>query len=139
MLFFKRFLYLVVFLFFTAHNSAVCVDLCMKESNFSAKSTYSKATTNYVIWSGGHDFHGVFVCSSTSGTNDTEANTTIYQYTGNEDLGKYCWCRLLSPLVTGWIFYANGATAAFSNTAACESGCKDLCFKNIEKMFNRAR
>ena len=70
---------------------------------------------------------GISQCSSTSGSSVGQKATALKISGGTDD--KYCWCKMVSPAVSSWVFsYANGS--ASSCAYSCASDCADLAAAN---------
>ena len=62
---------------------------------------------------------GVSSCNEIPGTVNSAAG---YISASSSDTGKYCWCEMVKPLVSEWVFayeYADDSTCASSCTAKC--------------------
>lgn len=66
--------------------------------------------------------NGIGVCASTSGTS-VGTTATALQVSANANDNFYCWCRMITPAVSKWIFIN-----AFSNDGQwCRGSCSDYC------------
>jgi len=78
--------------------------------NYTTLSVQSRSSQN---------ISGDAACNAISGTANT-ANTGLFTTTSDE--GSNCWCEMLSPAHSYWIF-----AQAFASDAACASGCASQC------------
>ncbi len=65
---------------------------------------------------------GIGICAATAGI---KANTTSDElsFSSTLDDNKYCWCRLLVPLVSSWVALGQGGRTYTECASACASGC----------------
>ena len=65
---------------------------------------------------------GIGICAATAGT---FANTTSDElsFSSTLDDNKYCWCRLLVPLVSSWVALGQGGRTYTECAMSCASGC----------------
>ena len=68
---------------------------------------------------------GISQCSSTSGSSVGQKATALKISGGTDD--KYCWCKMVSPAVSSWVFSTEGglglaSTCAFNCAGHCASG-----------------
>lgn len=69
---------------------------------------------------------GVGVCASTSATSAGTTATTL-RVSSNADDNFYCWCRMITPAVSRWVFI-NG----FSNDGSyCRGYCASYCANHL--------
>lgn len=97
---------------------------CVK-NNGSTLCTNSSRTSS-MDWSNtcsGIQVKGMAYCSSDSG-NATNRDTKEYLLRSPNDtsLNRWCWCRVISPGVTPWIFGSEYLT-----TEQCNTDCAGLC------------
>ena len=62
---------------------------------------------------------GVSSCNEIPGTVNSAAG---YISASSNDTGQYCWCEMVKPLISEWVFayeYADDSTCASSCTAKC--------------------
>ena len=95
---------------------AFAVTKCVKLSSSTTCSTYSgiSGQSNWSATCGGVSIQGVAFCGSQDGGSTgatTDAVTT-------SDNNKYCWCKMVSPAVSSWVFYGDRESA---------SNCARLC------------
>lgn len=66
---------------------------------------------------------GISQCSSTSGSSTGQKATSLEISGGTDD--KYCWCKMVSPAVSSWVFYYAYGSASF-----CAYDCAYSCTYN---------
>ena len=67
---------------------------------------------------------GIGICSTTRGT-DHHTETLLYT-SSTSDANNYCWCRMISPAVSRWVFAASYAT-----TGSCAQYCAYACAAHV--------
>lgn len=67
---------------------------------------------------------GVSQCSSTSGSSVGQKATALKISGGTDD--KYCWCKMVSPAVSSWVFFNNYVSASI-----CASACAAYCANSV--------
>ena len=102
---------------------AMAITKCVKLTSSTTCSTYSgiSGQSNWSATCGGVSIQGVAFCGSQDGGSTgatTDAVTT-------SDNNKYCWCKMVSPAVSSWVFSGNHYSA--SN---CTYNCADHCVPN---------
>ena len=107
-----------------AHAVTKCVALNSSTTCTSSPSLYTKrtgwaatCTTNGV----NTPISGIGICSSTSGTSTGQTATELDTSATSDD-NKHCWCKMTSPAVSRWVFYASRASAGY-----CAQGCALSC------------
>ena len=63
---------------------------------------------------------GVSQCSSTSGSSVGQKATALKISGGTDD--KYCWCKMVSPAVSSWVF-----TTLTDSAFPCAHNCASSC------------
>lgn len=66
---------------------------------------------------------GISQCSSTSGSSVGQKATALKISGGTDD--KYCWCKMVSPAVSSWVF-----SGGFSSASACAGNCAYYCARS---------
>lgn len=104
---------------------ASAVTKCVKLSS-STTCSYVNLGTYVVDWTSNCTSSGTSVaisgisqCSSTSGSSVGQKATALKISGGTDD--KYCWCKMVSPAVSSWVFGSGIGSA---------SGCASLCARN---------
>lgn len=78
------------------------------------------------------DIYGIAACSSSSGTfGSTSSRISTGRTASDTDPtstndNKYCWCRIIRPGVSDWMFLANYSTAS-----SCHYQCAIACGESI--------
>ena len=95
---------------------ASAVTKCVKLSS-STTCSYVNPGTYVVDWTSNCTSSGTSVaisgisqCSSTSGSSVGQKATALKISGGTDD--KYCWCKMVSPAVSSWVFYADLGSAS---------------------------
>ena len=68
---------------------------------------------------------GIGVCSSTKGAS-AYATATELEMSSAADNNKYCWCRMISPVVSHWI-----SATSFASNDECSQNCAYECGDRI--------
>ncbi len=106
--------------------SAYAVTKCVKLSSSTTCSYVNPG--NYVVdWTSNCKSSGTSVaisgisqCSSTSGSSTGQKATSLEISGGTDD--KYCWCKMVSPAVSTWVF-DNGLGSAANCAINCAYAC----------------
>ena len=98
---------------------AVAVTKCVKLNSSTTCSTSSGeyGQSNWSATCGGVSIQGVAFCGSQDG-GSTGATTDAVTTSSTSDNNKYCWCKMVSPAVSSWVFYGDRGSA---------SNCARLC------------
>ncbi len=67
---------------------------------------------------------GISQCSSTSGSSVGQKATALKISGGTDD--KYCWCKMVSPAVSSWVFFNN-----YGSASICASACAAYCANSV--------
>ena len=99
------------------------VTKCVKLTSSTTCTSYS-GTAGQSNWSatcGGIEIQGVGFCGSKNGGSMGTKSETVTTSTGSDD-NKYCWCKMVSPAVSSWVFnYSN------ASNGDCAYGCAVNC------------
>ncbi len=76
---------------------------------------------------------GIAVCSSISGTTQFETRDTLNQ--SYENGAVHCWCRMISPAISSWVYYMNLDDECDDG---CSYRCGDVGFWNMAGVYQRA-
>ena len=105
---------------------ASAVTKCVKLSS-STTCSYVNPGTYVVDWTSNCTSSGTSVaisgisqCSSTSGSSVGQKATALKISGGTDD--KYCWCKMVSPAVSTWVFNYGYGSASY-----CAHDCAKLC------------
>lgn len=102
---------------------AMAVTKCVKLNSSTTCSTYSGAykQSNWSATCGGVSIQGVAFCGSQNG-GSTGATTDAVTTSTTSDNNKYCWCKMVSPAVSRWVF-----DRAITSAGSCADNCAHLC------------
>ena len=105
---------------------ASAVTKCVKLSS-STTCSYVNPGTYVVDWTSNCTSSGTSVaisgisqCSSTSGSSVGQKATALKISGGTDD--KYCWCKMVSPAVSSWVFNRD-----YGSASSCANGCASNC------------
>ena len=123
---------------------ASAVTKCVKLSS-STTCSYVNPGTYVVDWTSNCTSSGTSVaisgisqCSSTSGSSVGQKATALKISGGTDD--KYCWCKMVSPAVSSWVFRyasvsasdcANFCANACANAAAYDASFRSALFSGL--------
>ena len=76
----------------------------------------------------GTQIRGIGVCSSSEGYRgyDREPEITLSGISLEDN--KNCWCRIISPAVSEWVFHSEFASSMF-----CTQGCARACLEDVQQ------
>ena len=102
---------------------AFAVTKCVKLNSSTTCSTYSSATgqSNWSATCDGVSVQGVAFCGSQDGVS-IGATTDAVTTSTTSDNNKYCWCKMVSPAVSRWVF-----SGAYTLAGRCAYACADDC------------
>ena len=113
-----------------AHAVTKCVALNSSNTTCSYKSPgdnitdwTSTCTTNGVST----PIKGIGICSSTNG-GAKGATATELEVSSATDKNLHCWCRMISPAASRWVFNYSETVAAY-----CARYCTDSCALNVRE------
>lgn len=64
---------------------------------------------------------GVGVCSNNAGTSSTRDNLSFD--TSSTTNNKYCWCKMISPAISKWVFSGASQTSEANCLKYCAASC----------------
>ena len=100
-------------------STSIILDPSVDGTNYTssaANATWSVTFPNYTI-------SGIASCNSLSGTYGSASPEYNNQITaGYQDGQSNCWCRMMGPVRSAWVFYRT-----FSSASECASECADYC------------
>ena len=110
---------------------AYAVTKCVKLTSSTTCTSHSAGAgqSNWSATCGGIKIQGVAFCGSQKGGSDgatTESVTT----SSNPDNNKYCWCKMVSPAVSSWVFYNYPSTSAGYCAFNCAYDCANAARYN---------
>ena len=82
----------------------------------------STGQSNWSATCGGIKIQGVAFCGSQKG-GSAGATTESVTTSSNPDNNKYCWCKMVSPAVSSWVFYNYSSTSAGYCAYNCAYDC----------------
>ena len=105
---------------------AYAVTKCVKLTSSTKCTSYSISygQANWSATCGGIAIQGVAFCGSQDGgsVGAISENVTI---SANSDDNKHCWCKMVSPAVSSWVFSYSPAAAG-----SCAYNCASTCASN---------
>ena len=69
---------------------------------------------------------GIGICSSTKGASQY-ATATELDTSDTADNNKHCWCKMISPAVSRWVFNPSSPSAGY-----CAQFCATLCANFVQ-------
>ena len=103
----------------TSDSTSIILDPSVDGTNYTssaANATWSVTFPDYTV-------SGIASCNSLSGTFGTASPEYNNQITaGYQDGQSNCWCRMMGPVRSAWVFYRT-----FSSASECASECADYC------------
>ena len=109
------------------------VTKCVKLSSSTTCSNYSGATgqSNWSVTCGGVSVQGVAFCGSQSGGSQGATSTTV-TISSTVDNNKYCWCKMVSPAVSSWVFASDLPGSSCYNVCPyqCAYAINDASFRS---------
>ena len=108
---------------------AYAVTKCVKLTPSTTCTSYSGATnqSNWSATCGGIEIQGVAFCGSKDG-GSASATTESVTTSATSDDNKYCWCKMVSPAVSSWVFYFSEVSAG-----ACAYYCANDCALHAQR------
>ena len=103
---------------------AYAVTKCVKLTS-STKCTSSSGAVGQSNWSatcGGIEIQGVAFCGSQDGGSEGKTSETVTTSPASE-YNKNCWCKMVSPAVSSWVFYESSGVSAGSCATTCAYSC----------------
>ena len=102
--------------------SAYAVTKCVKLTSSTTCTTFSGNGSNWSATCGGIEIQGVAFCGSRKG-GSMGATTESVTISSTSDNNKYCWCKMVSPAVSSWVFYNYSSTTAGYCAYNCAYDC----------------
>ena len=100
---------------------AYAVTKCVKLTPSTTCPTSSGNGSNWSATCGGIEIQGVAFCGSRKDGSIGATSETVTT-SPNSDNNKNCWCKMVSPAVSSWVFYGS-----FSSAGDCAVRCAGLC------------
>ena len=103
---------------------AYAVTKCVKLTPSTTCPTSSGNGSNWSATCGGIEIQGVAFCGSQDGgSTGTKSGTVTTSSTS--DNNKYCWCKMVSPAVSSWVFGRSTSSGGLC-TSSCSYSCANL-------------
>ncbi len=74
----------------------------------------------------GTSIEGIAFCGSQNGGSMGATTNYYVEISYTLDNNKYCWCRMISPAVSQWVF-----SRSYSTAASCATNCASTCAYNL--------
>ena len=100
---------------------AYAVTKCVKLTPSTTCTTFSGNGSNWSVTCGGIEIQGVAFCGSQKGGSKGETSETVTTSSTSDD-NKYCWCKMVSPAVSPWVFRYSDTSVGY-----CAVNCAGLC------------
>ena len=103
---------------------AYAVTKCVKLTSSTTCNSSSGADgqSNWSATCGGIAIQGVAFCGSQSGGSDGKTSETVTTSLTSDD-NKYCWCKMVSPAVSSWVFVYIARPSAGNCASRCAAYC----------------
>ncbi len=101
---------------------AYAVTKCVKLTSSTTCTTSTSNGSNWYATCGGIEIQGVAFCGSQNGGSEGVTTETVPTSSTSED-NRYCWCKMVSPAVSRWVFAYNGHGSA----GHCADECSLYC------------
>ena len=104
---------------------AAAVTKCVALNSSSTTCTSPSGPYGQSNWSatcGGIEIQGVAFCGSQNGGSIGTKSETVTTSSVSDD-NKYCWCKMVSPAVSSWVFYNYSSTSAGYCAYNCAYDC----------------
>ena len=101
--------------------SAYAVTKCVKLTSSTTCTSPSGNGSNWSVTCGGIEIQGVAFCGSQSGVSIGTKSENVTT-SSNSDDNKHCWCKMVSPAVSSWVFYVS-----ITSAGGCVDGCAYAC------------
>ncbi len=101
--------------------AAVTKCVALNSSTTCTSSYGARGQSNWSATCGGIEIQGVAFCGSQNGGSEGVTTETVTT-SSTSDNNKYCWCKMVSPAVSSWVFL-------YTRTSAgdCANGCAYNC------------
>ncbi len=102
---------------------AYAVTKCVKLTPSTTCKRYSGASdqSNWSVTCGGIEIQGVAFCGSQNGSYGAKSETVTTSST-SDDNNKNCWCKMVSPAVSSWVF-----SYSYPYAGTCATSCAGYC------------
>ena len=102
-----------------AYAVTKCVKLTSSTTCISSSGVVGRS--NWSATCGGIEIQGVAFCGSQKGGSYGAKSETVTTSSTSDD-NKYCWCKMVSPAVSSWVFNYTNASAGL-----CAAYCSGYC------------
>ena len=104
-----------------AYAVTKCVKLTPSTTCTSSSGAFGQS--NWSATCGGVSVSGVAFCGSQDGgASGTKSETVTTSSASDNNTNKYCWCKMVSPAVSSWVFYGGRMDAG-----NCARNCAYNC------------
>ena len=100
---------------------AYAVTKCVKLTPSTTCTTSSGNGSNWSATCGGIEIQGVAFCGSQDGGSTGTKSETVTT-SSNSDDNKNCWCKMVSPAVSSWVF-----SYSYPYAGTCATSCAGYC------------
>ena len=99
------------------------VTKCVKLTSSTTCTSYSGVIgrSNWSATCGGIEIQGVAFCGSRNGGSIGTKSETVTT-SSTSDNNKYCWCKMVSPAVSSWVF-----SFSYTDAGSCANNCATNC------------
>ena len=112
------------------------VTKCVKLTSSTTCTSYSGGynQSNWSATCGGIEIQGVALCGSQDGGSTGTKSENVTTSSTSDD-NKNCWCKMVSPAVSSWVFNRSGSAAGY-----CATNCASNCafYAQINSAFRSA-
>ena len=96
-----------------------CVKLTSSTTCYNSNGDHGQS--NWSVTCGGVSVQGVAFCGSQDGGSVGATSTAVTISTTSDD-NKYCWCKMVSPAVSRWVF-DHADASAYTCADSCAINC----------------
>ena len=110
---------------------AYAVTKCVKltSSTTCTSLSASPGQANWSVTCGGIETQGVAFCGSQDGGSTGTKSENVTSSRDN-NTNKYCWCKMVSPAVSSWVFYDTTGASADECPYLCPIYCANVLKAN---------
>ena len=106
---------------------AYAVTKCVKLTSSTTCITSSSNGSNWSATCGGIEIQGVAFCGSQEGASEGVTTETVTTSSTSDD-NRHCWCKMVSPAVSRWVFAYDHDSAGH-----CAADCSNYCGFIVEE------
>ena len=106
------------------------VTKCVKLTSSTTCTNTSGSGSNWYVTCGGIAIQGVAFCGSKGGGSTGTKSRTVTTSATSDD-NKHCWCKMVSPAVSSWVFNywftpaPSAGNCAYNCATRCATGARD--------------